>query len=168
MCGHFPTCWPCLEVNMQEEPGPLLLHWPQQVSVVARGQGLTADSEPLHRFSPAGALRPSSSSAGLWGMILTHISVITRRQTEKRSGEAVWGCRCPKLLLHQPILRHPCLLKSVCFYLMPQIFPHVFFTLNTIPPHLFFCLQAAFVRAPFLSLSLGSLTDRKCCIVFLV
>lgn len=74
---------------------------------------------------------------------------------------------------------HPHLLKSICFYLMPQLFPNaLFFTLNTnLSIHLFFsppfCLQAEWLLPPpslylptehvscFSPLALGSLSHRK-------
>lgn len=79
---------------------------------------------------------------------------------------------------------HPYLLKSICFYLMPQLFPDaLFFTLNTnLSIHLFcslpFSLQAEWLLALslhlpaehvscFSPLAVGSLDQRKFWLCFL-
>lgn len=60
---------------------------------------------------------------------------------------------------------HPHLLKSICFYLMPQLFPDaLFFTLNTnLSIHLFFSLPFRLQAEWLLALSLHLPTEHVSC-----
>ena len=127
----------------------LLPNWLGHLSTAARGQGLRGwrlgASTPFHFFPPVDkSPAPSPSVQSQWDPCTWSVSLWPGsfpcersdrdREREYSAVSVVSHYRESQGFYSiSPIMAlHPPLLKSICFYLMPQLFPDaLFFTLNT-------------------------------------